>query len=268
MPASLPGPFETLSLEMPSEHVLLLTLDRPERGNALNTQMGFDLRDLFTALYHDQRDLRCIVVTGRGEKIFCAGGDLKERNNMTDEAWQTQHALFEQAVRAMMDCPIPMIGAVNGAAFAGGLEIALCCDFVYCAPNARFALTEVTLGIMPGAGGTQNLPRAVGVRRAKEIILTGTPFSANDAMDWGLANKLCEDGKLLEDALATAEKIAGNAPISTRQVKKAIDMSTQLDLKSGYAFEIEAYNRMVPTEDRLEGVRAFNEKRKAQFKGK
>ncbi|MBO6560712.1 MAG: enoyl-CoA hydratase/isomerase family protein [Nisaea sp.] len=268
MTAPLPGPFETLTLEQPSEHVLLLTLDRPDRGNALNTQMGFDLREIFTELYRDQRGIRCIVVTGRGEKIFCAGGDLKERNNMSDETWQTQHALFEQAVRAMRDCPIPMIGAINGAAFAGGLEIALCCDFIYIAPNARFALTEVTLGIMPGAGGTQNLPRAVGVRRAKEIILTGTPFNAEQAMEWGLANKLCDAGKVVEDALATAEKIAGNAPISTRQVKKAIDVSTQLDLHNGYAFEIEAYNRMVPTEDRLEGVRAFNEKRKAEFKGK
>ena len=214
--------------------------------------MGFELRDLFTALYHDQRSIRCIVITGRGAKIFCAGGDLKERNNMTDEAWQTQHALFEQAVRAMMECPIPMIGAVNGAAFAGGGDRALLRFRLLCA-GCPLCSDQVTLRIIPGAGGTQNLPRAVGVRRAKEIILTGTPFSAADAMDWGLANKLCAEGKLLEDALATAEKIAGNAPISTRQAKKAIDMSTQLDLKSGYAFEIEAYNRMVPTEDQLEG---------------
>ena len=121
---------------------------------------------------------------------------------------------------------------------------------------------------MPGAMGTQNLPRAVGVRRAKEIILTGLPFSADEAFEWGLANKLCENDELMNAALATAERIASNAPIATRQAKKSITMAAQIDARNGYMFEIEAYNRMVPTEDRQEGVRAYNEKRKANFKGK
>jgi enoyl-CoA hydratase/carnithine racemase len=187
---------------------------------------------------------------------------------MTDAAWQKQHALFEQATQAMLDCPVPMIAAVNGAAYGGGTEFALGCDFIYAARRARFALTEVTLGIMPGAMGTQNLPRAVGVRRAKEIILSGRPFSAEQAFEWGMVNKLCDDDKLLDETLETARIIAGNAPISVRQAKKAANVATQVDLKTGYNFEIEAYNRMVPTEDRLEGVRAFNEKRKADFKGR
>ena len=260
--------YETLLLAEPAPHVLLVTLNRPERRNAFNTQMGADLGQLFSSFYVDQEDVRCIVLTGAGDKAFCAGGDLKQRNEMTDEQWQRQHAVFEQKTLAMLDCPVPIIAAVNGAAFGGGCELALSSDFIYAARSARFAQTETRLGIMPGAGGTQNLPRACGVRRAKEIILTGQPFTAEEAFEWGIVNKLCEDDSLINDTLATAKLIAENGPIAVRQAKKSINMATHMDLKTGYAFEIEAYNRMVPTEDRLEGVRAFNEKRKANFKGR
>ncbi len=260
--------FETLSLESIDQHILVVTLNRPQAANALNTQMGYDKRALWQELYRDPDHWRAIVLTGHGQKAFCAGGDLKERNNMSDADWQTQHALFEQMTMAMMDCPMPIIAAVNGAAYGGGCEITLAADFAYGARRARFALTEVTLGIMPGAMGTQNLPRAVGVRRAKEIILTGSPITAEEACSFGILNKVCDDDSLMDEALTTARRIAGNAPISIRQAKKSINVSTQVDLKTGYAYEIEAYNRMVSTEDRLEGIRAFNEKRKAEFKGK
>ena len=172
--------FETLSCQLAAPHVLLVSLNRPSVGNAINTQMGRDLLRLWTMLTEDAEDIRCIVLAGTGNRIFCAGGDLKERNGMTDEQWQDQHYIFERAIRAIIDCPTPVIAAVNGAAFAGGMEMALCCDFVYASETARFALTEVTLGIMPGAGGTQNLPRAVGARRAKETLLTGKPFNVQD----------------------------------------------------------------------------------------
>ena len=193
-------------------------------------------------------------MTGAGDKAFCAGGDLKERQGMTDEQWQAQHLLFERMIRAFIGCPVPVIGAINGAAYAGGCELALCCDFLYAAETARFALTEVTLGIMPGAGGTQNLPRAVGERRAKEIILTGRPFTAAEAFEWGMVNRLCAPERLLDETLETARRIADNAPISVRQAKHAIHYGLQMDLASGMMFEIEAYNRMVPTEDRREGM--------------
>ena len=260
--------YETISLERPRDHVLLLTLDRPHRANAMNTQMGLDMREVFQDLYVDLEDLRCVVVTGRGEKVFSAGGDLKDRDGMTDEQWMHQHAIYEQMVRHLRDCPIPVIGAINGAAYGGGCEFALGCDFLYAAEHARFALTEITLGIMPGAGGTMNMPHAVGERRAREIIYTGQPFSAQEAFEWGLVNKICKSDELVEDALTTAERIATNAPISVRQAKKSMAVSTQVDRHIGYMFELEAYNRMVPTEDRLEGVKAFNEKRKPAFKGK
>jgi enoyl-CoA hydratase/carnithine racemase len=259
---------ETLTIESPREHVMVVTLNRPEVANAMNTQMGLDLLATFDGFCAAPNQQRCIVITGSGPKAFCAGGDLKQRNGMTDEQWQDQHLIFERAIRAMIDCPVPMIAAVNGAAYAGGLEIALCADFIYAAEHARFALTEVTLGIMPGAGGTQNLPRAVGARRAKEIMLTGRPFSVQEAQDRGMVNRICAADALLPDVLATASVIAGNAPISTRQLKQSVNMGLNMDLRSGMMFEIEAYNRMVSTEDRCEGIRAFNEKRKPVYKGK
>ena len=260
--------FETLSVEPVDEHVTIVRLNRPDASNALNTQMGRDLVRWFEDAALDPKSLRCIVLTGTGDKAFCAGGDLKERRGMTDEAWTRQHVIFERMVRALIDCPVPIIGAVNGAAYGGGCEIAGACDFLYAAEGARFALTEVTLGIMPGGGGTQTLPRAVGERRAKELILTGKPFTAAEAHTWGLVNEVFPLSELLPAALATAARIARNAPISVRQAKLSIHRGLQLSLRDGLALEIEAYNRMVPTEDRREGVLAFNEKRTPNFKGR
>ena len=262
------APYQTLETARPQPHILQVTLSRPEVANAMNTQMGLDLLDLFHAIGGAPNEQRCIVLTGAGARAFCAGGDLKERNGMTDQQWQDQHLIFERAIRAITACPVPIIAAVNGAAYAGGMEIALCCDFIYAAEHARFALTEVTLGIMPGAGGTQTLPRAVGARRAKEILLTGKPFTAQQGFEWGMVNRICAPDTLLADALETAAVIAGNAPISTRQIKQSVNYGLNMDLASGMMFEIEAYNRMVPTEDRREGIRAFNEKRKPQFQGR
>lgn len=265
---NIPTDYETVATAMVAPHILQVTLNRPQVGNALNTQMGHDLLDLWNHLTEDAGEIRCVVLTGSGEKIFCAGGDLKERNGMTREQWRKQHELFERMYWAMIDLPVPVIAAVNGHAYAGGLEMALCCDFIYASNLARFALTEVTLGIMPGAGGTQNLPRAVGERRAREIIMTGRPFDAQQASDWGLTNQTCPLSELLASALATAQVIAGNAPLSVRQVKKSVRYGGQMELRTALRFEVEAYNHLVDTEDRMEGVRAFNEKRKPVFKGR
>src|SRR5882672_10210381 len=237
--------FETLQTQSLEADILQVRLNRPEAANALNTRMGRDLLALFMGLNADPRQARCIILSGTGERAFCAGGDLKERNGMTDARWQDQHLIFEQMIRAIIDCPIPVIAAVNGAAFGGGMEIALGCDFIYASRRTRFALTEVTLGIMPGCGGTQNLPRAVGERRAKELIMSGTAFSADEAFQFGLVNRVCEPDKLIAEAVEAARKIARNGPLAVRQ----------------------ANNRLVPTEDRREGILAFNEKRRPVFKG-
>lgn len=260
--------YETISIERRGEHVGLITLDRPSVANALNTQMGLELRDLFDQLNAAPEDYRALVLTGRGERAFCAGGDLKERYGMTDAVWARQHLVFERMIRAFMLCPVPIIAAVNGAAYGGGCELALCCDFIFASRNARFALTEVTLGIIPGSGGTQTLPRAIGSRRASEMILSGEPIDAAKAIDWGLVNRVCEPETLVAEALGVAGRIAANAPLAVRQAKHAVRVGEDLDLRTGLMFEIEAYNVLPPTEDRKEGVRAFIEERPARFVGR
>ena len=260
--------YATLKTEMAEPHVLVVTLNRPEAANAINTQMGRDFLDLWTRLTEDAGDVRCVVLTGAGDKVFCAGGDLKERHGMTREQWVRQHEIFERQYWTLVDLYLPVIAAVNGHAYGGGFEIMLSCDFAYAVTTARFALTEVTLGIMPGTGGTQNLPRAVGERRAKEILMTGKPVSAQQAYEWGVLNAVCEPQELMPKALETARTIAGNAPLSVRQIKKSVRFGMQMELKTAYRFEIAAYNHLVETEDRYEGVKAFNEKRKPQFKGR
>jgi enoyl-CoA hydratase len=260
--------FDTMNIAQPKEHVTLVTLNRPAAANAMNTQLGTELMALFEALNLDAGSTRCVVLTGAGDRAFCGGADLKERRDMTDEAWVQQHLIYERMARAILACPVPIIAAVNGAAYGGGCEIALACDFIYAAEHARFALTEVTLGIMPGAGGTQNLPRAVGERRAKEVILTGKPFTSAEAQQWGLVNRVLPSAELVPAAIETADTIARNAPISVRQAKQAISRGLNMSLWDGLALEIEAYHRTIPTEDRREGIRSFNEKRPPNFKGK
>jgi enoyl-CoA hydratase/carnithine racemase len=258
----------TLRVETAAPHVAVVTLNRPEVANALNTEMGRDLMEYFEAIALEPNDVRCVILIGAGDKAFCAGGDLKERNGMSDEAWQRQHLLFERMFRAITFCPIPVIAAVNGAAYGGGCEMAGCCDFVYAADTARFALTEVSLGIIPGGGGTQSLARAVGERRALELILSAKPFTADEALSWGFVNQVAMPANLLDEAKQIAARIAANAPISVRQAKQSIRRGIHMSLFDGLAFEIEAYNRTVPTADRREGVLAFNEKRPPRFTGR
>jgi enoyl-CoA hydratase len=260
--------FETLRITRPAEAVATVTLNRPAALNALNTQMGLDLMAFFEGIGLDAGDLRAIILTGEGDKAFCAGGDLKERRGMTDQAWGAQHLIFERMFRALIACPIPVIGCVNGVAYGGGCEMAAACDFLYAADHVRFALPEAKLGILPGGGGTQTVSRAVGERRAKELILTGRPFSAEQARDWRLVNEIFPAASLMSETLATATMMASNAPLSVRQSKQSIHRGLQMSLSDGLAFEIEAYNRLVPTEDRREGVLAFNEKRSPRFQGR
>ena len=264
----MPHNFETLLIGTLAPHVQLVTLNRSEVSNAFNTQMAKDLITLFEGFSLDTGDVRALVLTGSGSRAFCAGGDLKERNGMSDAAWGAQHLLYERMVRAVLGCPVPTIGAVNGAAYGGGCELVAALDFCYAAETAKFAQTEVKIGIIPGAGGTQTLARAVGERRAKELILSGTPFTAAQALEWGLLNAIYPQDDLLPATVETAERIAANAPIATRQAKQAIHKGLQMGLADGLAFEIEAYYRTIPTADRREGVAAFNEKRKPQFEGR
>jgi enoyl-CoA hydratase/carnithine racemase len=208
------------------------------------------------------------VFTGAGERAFCAGGDLKERNEMTDETWRAQHVIFEQAAFRVLRCPVPVIAAVEGFALAGGCELAILSDFVVASETAVFGVPEVTLGIFPGIGGTQLLPRILGVPLAKELIFTGRRISVEEAKAAGLVNHLVPKGHARVRALEIASTIAQNGPIAVRQAKKAIAWGSETDLETALVLAIEAYNVTVSTEDRLEGVRAFNEKRRPRFQGR
>ncbi len=264
----MPYSYRNLLIEKKYEHVILLTFNRPEVANAFNTEMAIEITDFFKKLSSELSSTRVVVITGSGERAFCAGGDLKERNGMSDDKWHSQHLVYETMIRSIINCPIPLIGAINGAAYGGGCELTSALDFVYVSENAKFAQTEVNLGIIPGIGGTQNLPRAIGEKKAKELILSGKVFNAQEACQWGLANKVFPKEVLLEKTLEIAKQISEKGPIAVKQAKLAITKGMQMSLLDGMDFEIEAYNRTVSTDDRREGVKAFNEKRKPVFKGR
>lgn len=258
--------YETIKVEQPAPGITVIAFDRPDVANALSTQMGRELLDVWSSLRADDA-LRCVILRGEG-KHFQAGADLKERNGMTDEAWAEQHRLFEAMIRAQLSCPVPVIAAVQGAAMGGGCEMTLACDFAYAAEGARFGLPEAGLGIIPGLGGTQLLTRAVGPRRAIEILTTATPFSAEQALVWGLVSGVVPADRLMETVLGVAGVIAGKAPLSVRGAKRVVYGGLDLELKQAMDLELTVYNHLFTTADRREGVAAFNEKRTAAFEGK
>lgn len=256
--------FTTLEMESLDDTLCIVTLARPDAANALSVAMGADIAQSFEIIA--QNEFRAVVFTGRG-RHFCAGADLKERRGISDEEWQHQHHQFEAAHRAILHCPVPVIAAVEGAAYGGGLELALACDFIYASQTARFALTEAKLGIMPGLGGTQLLPRAIGARRAKELLFLARPLAASEAFEWGLVNRLCTPENLRDDAIACARTIAQNAPLSIKAIKRAVHEGLDAPLNAALACELTHYNTLLPTQDRQEGINAFNEKRTPVFKG-
>lgn len=186
---------------------------------------------------------------------------------MTDAAWAEQHKVFEAMARAQLAVPVPVIAAVNGAAMGGGCEMALLSDFAYAAETARFGLPEVTLGIMPGLGGTQLLTRSVGERRALEILVSGRPLSAPEALEAGLVNRVVPGDELMSAVLATAQRIAANAPLSVKALKHVVHEGHSMDLAAAMELELAHYNRLFKTADRREGVASFNEKRTPDFRG-
>jgi enoyl-CoA hydratase len=259
-------PYQTLRVEHQG-HVQLVTLNRPEAANSINLAMIEELNHWMWELYVDPGETRCIVLTGAGDRVFCGGGDMKERHRMTPDAVRRQRALMERLIRQFTECPVPIIAAVNGAAMGAGCEIVASSDFAYASETARFALPEVKRAISPGAGATQTIPRACGLRRAKELILTGEPFTAAEAHQWGLVNKVVAPEALLPETLAVARTIAGNAPMAVRQSKKALDISADADFGTGFRFEIETHAPTARSRDRQEALAAFVEKREPVYRG-
>jgi enoyl-CoA hydratase/carnithine racemase len=259
--------YEHLIVEEAAPHVAAVRLNRPEVLNAINTKMGHEIAAAFLAL-HDDAEVRAVIVRGAGDRSFCTGADLKERAGMTDEAWQAQHRVFEDAFRAVLECRHPVIAAVDGFALAGGLELALNCDIIIAGSGASFAQPEVMRGIMPGGGGTQLLPRLIGRGRAKELIFSGRRIDAATAERWGLVTRVVEVGQAFDAALELASQIAANGPIAVRQAKRSIDRGLDSPLQFGLAVELDHYAACIPTDDRHEGIRAFNERRPPRFEGR
>jgi len=243
-----------------------LTIQRPEVMNCLSFPTLRRLRTLCEALRGDL-SIRAILITGAGDKAFCAGADLKERRTMA----AARVPEFVRNIRRTMDdvaaLPQPTIAVVNGFAFGGGTELLLACDLRVAAAHAQFGLTETTLAIVPGAGGTQRLPRLVGKSRAKDLILTGRKIDAVEAERIGLVNRVAPEGKLKETALELAQQIADNGPVAVRAAKAAIDDGCEKPLPQGLEVEAQCYERVLATKDRLEALAAFAEKRKPRYTG-
>ncbi|MGE5589778.1 MAG: enoyl-CoA hydratase-related protein [Bacillota bacterium] len=244
----------------------LVTLNRPERRNALDLPTLTALDGLLQQVA-GRRDLRALVITGAGEKAFCAGADLKEREGMTEAQVRTFLTTIRTAFRRLELLPLAVVGAANGLALGGGLELLLACDLRLAARDAVFGLPETALAIIPGAGGTQRLPRLVGLGRALEWILTGRTVTAEEALAAGLLTRVTEPTDLLPAALETAEAIAANGPVAVTQAKRAVRGGFELPLQEGLALEGEAYEAVLPTADRREALAAFREKRRPQYRG-
>lgn len=259
---------ETLLLERsPDGTVAVVILNRPEVLNAVNTRMGEELVATLREL-GEAEDLRAVVLSAAGTRAFCCGADLKERDGMTDAQWFRQHRIFQEVTRLLREFPSPTIAAVEGFAMGGGCEIALSCDLIVATTAATFALPEVTRGIIPGIGGTQLLPRLVGRARAKELLYTGRRWTAQDAAQWGMVLELAAPGAARARAEALAGTIAKNAPIAVRQAKRAVDLGADIELQTALGVGLQAYAVVIPSEDRREGVRAFQEKRTPQFRNR
>lgn len=257
----------TVRLDYKNEHIAVLTLNRPEAANAFSLQL---LADLNTALeeVEQNKELRALIITGSGEKAFCAGADLKEREHMNDDEVVATVSKIRNSVTRVEDIEIPTIAAINGAAFGGGLELALGCDIRIASEKAKVGLTETSLGIIPGAGGTQRLPNLVGLGKAKYLILTAKRLTSDEALEIGLVEEVVPSESLMDKAMEIADAIAHNGPVGVKQAKKAIQLGYQTDIQTGLKIEENCYEKTIPTEDRLEGIRAFKEKRKPQYKGK
>ncbi len=248
--------------------VAVLLLDRETRRNALSRETLLAFGRLGRECVADP-SVRAIVITGAGDKAFCAGADLKERQGMSSDDVRVQVGLYRTELGVLDRSPKPVVAALNGVAFGGGLELALVCDLRVAAPTAEIALPETTLGIIPGAGGTQRLPRIVGEARAKEMILLGRKLSAQEALAWGLVNRVSPAGtSVLDDTIAWLDPIANGAPIAQSAALRAIDTSYDVPLELGLELERVYYDETLRSEDRLEALRAFAEKRKPSFSGK
>lgn len=247
-------------------HIGMLKLNRPEAANALSLGMLNELHQTLNDL-KDNRDIRCLIMTGEGEKAFCAGADLKERKRMNDEEVIQTVQLIGGVVKKIEALPYPVVAMIKGVAFGGGLELALGCDFRMMSTDAKVGLTETSLGIIPGAGGTQRLSRLIGAGKAKWMIFSAKRLNAQESYHYGITEFISEPEGLYEKTINIAKQISMNGPIAVRLAKQAIDQGIEVSLEEGLAMEHHYYKKTIGTKDRLEGLKAFQEKRSPVYKG-
>ncbi|RWZ60367.1 enoyl-CoA hydratase [Halobacillus fulvus] len=255
-----------VSIKEVEDHVFLLTLNRPDAANALSLALLDELQEKVKEI-NENPQVRAVLITGSGNKAFSAGADLKERKGMSDEEVIQTVTKIGDTIQAIEEIEVPTIAVINGVAFGGGLELALACDLRMMSTSTRVGLTETSLAIIPGAGGTQRLPRLIGLGKAKSMIYTAKPVEAKQAYEFGLVEYLFEPQFLMDEAKDLACTIARNGPIAIKQAKKAIDKGNGTDLSEGLQIERQSYKETIPTKDRAEGLLAFQEKRKADYKG-
>ncbi len=257
--------YENIILDI-NEGIALLTFNRPKAMNALN---GALLAEFSQALdeIDAREDVRVLVLTGSGDKAFIAGADISELATFNALEARLFAKKGHDAIGKLQALSIPVIGAVNGFALGGGSEMALACDFIYASENAKFGLPEITLGIIPGFGGTQRLTKLIGKNKAKEMIFTGKMISAAEALDFGMVNKVTAAETLMDEVMKTAKSIAAKGRVSLRAAKYAVNAAQDVDIVTGCNIEIEAFALCLASEDSKEGTKAFLEKRKAQFNG-
>ena len=256
----------TLKVEEPQPHTRLVTLHRPEAANAMNTRMGIELLSVFDGFNAAPGAQRCIVITGAGPRIFCAGGDLKERNGMTDQQWQDQHLIFERAIRAIIQCPVPVIAAVNGAAIAGGCGLATLCDFTLAAREAKYGYTEVKIGFIPAVVSVY-LARQIGEKRARDLLLSGRIVDAQEAFTLGLVTAVVAPESLIGRAQELAATLAGSSPSSLAHTKRLLIAGAVEEVDREIDSAIAASAAVRETSDFREGVAAFLEKRAPRWTG-
>lgn len=255
-----------VKLERGDDGIVLLTIDRQEKLNALNPQVTEEIGQALLDVEQDEP--RVIIVTGAGDRAFVAGADISEMSSMEPLEAKRFTEIGHAAMALLDKSPIPTIAAVNGFALGGGCELALACDIRIAAENALFGFPEVGLGILPGMGGTQRLPRLVGPAIAKELIFSARRIDAAEAKDIGLVNRVVPEGEALNAARELAAEIAANGPVAIRHAKTAANRSLDVDLISGLEYEADQFSLLFATEDAREGMGAFMEKRKPQFEGR
>jgi enoyl-CoA hydratase len=249
------------------EGIATITFNRPKALNALNAALLAELADALDKVADDE-DIRVLVLTGAGDKAFVAGADISELATFNSLGAKYFAEVGHKAINKLQQLPIVVIAAVNGFALGGGTEIAIACDFIYASENAKFGQPEINLGLIPGFGGTQRLPRLIGTNMAKELIYTGKMISAAEGQQIGLVNKVVAPDSLIDDVMNVAKEIAGKGRVSLRAAKQAVNNGTNADLATGLSIEIDAFALSFSSPDAKEGTQAFLEKRKADFTGK